>query len=421
MSETPKGLRLHIALFGRSNVGKSSLLNALTGQQASIVSAAPGTTTDPVEKTLELPPLGPVVFLDTAGLDDSGELGRLRTERSLQIMERADVALLVTEKTAWGPHEARIAALLQERNIPFAVARNKMDAPADAAHPCPAGAGDAPGSPDGPDAAVPVIDVSARSGLGLDAVRAALAQLAPESALQQPPLLGDLLPEHGLLVLVTPIDTGAPKGRLILPQVQAVRDSLDSRKLCMVVTEGDLPRALDSLKRAPDLVVCDSQVVRRVNADTPPHIPLTTFSVLMARLKGDLPALARGAAALERLRPGDAVRIQEACSHHPQKDDIARVKLPRLLRRLAGGELRIALDAGKEFPRYAADCRVVVHCGGCVITRGQMLARLRAAEKAGCPMTNYGMAISLAQGVLERVLSPFPEALRAFRETRAEG
>ncbi len=418
MSQTPKGLRLHIALFGRRNTGKSSLCNALAGQQVSIVSATPGTTTDPVEKTLELPPLGPVVLLDTAGMDDEGPLGQLRIARSMHLMERIDMALLVTEQTMWGQHEAHIAALLREKHIPFVVVRNKMDA-----HRAERAQSDAaPSAQDIPghcDDTVPVIDVSAKTGFGLDAVRTTLARLSPEHALRQPPLLADLLPAHGLVVLVAPIDTGAPKGRLILPQVQAIRDSLDNHRLCLMVTEEELLLALARLKCAPDLVVCDSQVVQRVAADTPADIPVTTFSILMARLKGDLAAFARGAAALARLEPGDAVCIQEACSHHPQEDDIARVKLPRLLRKLAGGELTITVEAGKEFPSYPASCKAVVHCGGCVITRGNMLARLHAAAEAHVPMTNYGMAISLAQGVLERVLSPFPQALCAYADAMA--
>ena len=401
MTEAPKGLRLHIALFGRRNAGKSSLLNALSGQPVSIVSDTPGTTTDPVEKTLEMAPLGPVVFLDTAGLDDDGELGRLRAERSLEIMRRTDVALL--------------AARLRSLAIPFVVVRNKADADSGAKETT-----DAPDRPEGLDAAVPVIRASARSGLGLDEIRAAIERVAPESALRQPPLLSDLLPEQGVLLLVVPLDTGAPRGRLILPQVQAIRDSLDGRKICLATTDKDLPAALLRLKEAPDLVVCDSQVVHAVDRETPSDIPMTTFSVLMARFKGDLPALARGAAALGRLHPGDSVLIQEACSHHPQHDDIGRVKLPRLLRGLAGGELHFRMAAGKEFPDSAGDCAAVVHCGGCVITRGQMLARLSAATEAGCPMTNYGLAISLAQGVLARVLSPFPDALRAYRKARAQ-
>ena len=414
MTEAPKGLRLHIALFGRRNAGKSSLLNALAGQPVSIVSDTPGTTTDPVEKTLEMAPLGPVVFLDTAGLDDDGELGRLRAERSLEIMRRADVALLVTDGRIWGRTEAAAAARLRSLEIPFVVVRNKADADSGAKETT-----DAPDRPEGLDAAVPVIRASARNGLGLGEIRAAIERVAPESALRQPPLLSDLLPEHGVLLLVVPLDTGAPRGRLILPQVQAIRDSLDGRKICLATTDKDLPAALRRLKEAPDLVVCDSQVVHTVDRETPSDIPMTTFSVLMARFKGDLPALARGAAALGRLHPGDSVLIQEACSHHPQHDDIGRVKLPRLLRGLAGGELHFRMAAGKEFPDAAGDCAAVVHCGGCVITRGQMLARLRAATEAGCPMTNYGLAISLAQGVLAKVLSPFPDALRAYRKACA--
>ncbi len=409
MKETPKGLRLHIALFGRRNVGKSSLLNALTGQQASIVSDMPGTTTDPVEKTLEMAPLGPVVFLDTAGLDDEGELGGLRAERSLQVMDRIDLALLVTEGTVWGEHESRIADLLREKHIPFMVVVNKADAE-----------GDAPALSGMPDGLAPLVRASARTGEGLETVRKTLQAIVPDAALREPPLLTDLLPEQGVVVLVAPIDAGAPKGRLILPQVQAIRDVLDGRRICLIVTEAELPAALDRLTTPPDLVVCDSQVVHTVDRYTPAEIPMTTFSVLMARFKGDLSGLARGAAALHGLVPGDTVVVQEACSHHPQKDDIGRIKLPRLLNRLAGGELHILFQAGKEFPVYDPACKVVVHCGGCVITRGQMLARLRAARNAGCPMTNYGLAISLAQGVLRRVLSPFPDALCAYEEGCAE-
>lgn len=415
MNDTPKGLRLHIALFGRRNAGKSSLLNALSGQQASIVSDTPGTTTDPVEKTLEMAPLGPVVFLDTAGLDDEGELGAMRAERSLQILERVDVALLVTDGTIWGETENRIASLLHERKIPFAILQNKADIISGTESACEETADRCTVAPE-----APCIRVSALNGQGLDEVRAVLQKIAPEQALLDPPLLSDLLPEQGVLLLVVPIDTGAPKGRLILPQVQAVRDSLDGQKICMVIKETELSAALDRLKLPPDLVVCDSQVVHTVERELPASIPMTTFSILMARFKGDLSALVRGAAALRRLKPGDTVLIQEACSHHPQKDDIGRVKLPRLLQKLAGGPLHIRIDAGKEFPVYDPTCKVVVHCGGCVITRGQMLARLRAAEAAGCPMTNYGLAIASAQGVLGRALSPFPEALRIYQEACAE-
>ena len=410
IQNTPKSLRLHIALFGRRNVGKSSLLNALVGQRLAIVSDTPGTTTDPVEKAVELAPLGPVVFLDTAGLDDSGALGEERVRRSLDILRRCDLALLVAAGADWGEHEARLARDLTANGIPFAVARNKRDLPEFDENARPPGLADA----------VPVVDVSAVTGFGLDSLRAVLQGLVPAEAEETPPLVADLLPERGLLLLVVPIDAGAPRGRLILPQVQTIRDSLDNRKLILVATAEELPAALAALKRPPDLAVCDSQVVHAAAGGIPPEVPLTTFSILMARLKADLPALARGAAALAKLRPGDAAHIQEACSHHPQKDDIGRVKLPRLLRKLAGGDLRLSWSAGKAFRDYDPEWRAVVHCGGCMLTRAQMLARLRAAEAAGCPMTNYGMAISLAQGALDRVLTPFPDALAAFRKGTAD-
>lgn len=410
MMEVPKGLRLHIAFFGNRNVGKSSLLNALAGQNVAIVSDTPGTTTDPVEKTLEIARLGPVVLLDTAGIDDEGALGEQRVERTLQVMRRVDMALLVTDGAGWGEHEAWLAGQLHKLGIPFALVRNKADMP---------GATAAGSRPAGLEPSVPVISVSARSGQGLDELCDVMLALVPERARKEPPLLNDLLPPDGLAVMVVPIDTGAPQGRLILPQVQAIRDCLDGEKLSLVVTNTELSAALNSLKRPPDLVVCDSQVVHEVNRLTPSGIPMTTFSILMARFKGDLSLLARGAAALKRLKPGDDVLIQEACSHHPQKDDIGRIKLPRLLCKLAGGELNISVVAGKEFTFYPQPYKAVVHCGGCVITRGQMLARIRAAAASGCPITNYGMAISMAQGVLQRTLSPFPEALRAFEEELA--
>ena len=400
MNESPKALRLHIGLFGRRNAGKSSLLNALVGQDVAIVSPTPGSTADPVEKTLEMAPLGPVVFLDTASL------GAQRVERSLRAMRRVDVALLVLDAPCWEDVDADTAARLAAAGIPFAVVVNSRGA----ADTC-----DAAWRPDGLAATVPVLWASAREGWGLEGIRAALARLAPAGALKQPPLVHDLLPEHGTLLLVVPLDSGAPQGRLILPQVQTIRDSLDGRCLCLVVTEEQLPQAFAALREPPDLVVCDSQVVHVAARLTPPSVPLTTFSILMARAKGDLVDLARGAAALTRLRPGQTVLVQEACSHHAQKDDIGRVKIPRLLARLAGGPVETPMLAGKEFTEYAGDAAAVVHCGACAITRGQMLARLDEARAHGLPMTNYGMCISLAQGVLERVLSPFPEALAAWR------
>lgn len=412
---TPKGLRAHIVLAGRRNAGKSALFNALAGQPASIVSETAGTTTDAVEKTLEIAPLGPVVLMDTAGVDDEGALGHQRVEGTLAALRRADAALLVTDRDQWGEPEQWLAAQLEELELPYAVVRNKADLG---------------GSPDAVDAqrreppaaaAAPCLDASARTGLGLDEVVAVLARLLPQAALRQPPLLADLVPPGGLVVLVVPLDTGAPKGRLILPQVQAIRDCLDARALCLVTGVEDYAGALARLGQPPDLVVCDSQVVRETVAATPADIPLTTFSILMARLKGDLGAFAAGAAALAGLAPGDCVAIREGCSHHPQADDIGRVKLPRLLTGLAGGPLRVSVEAGKRDTPYPAACKAVIHCGACVLTRRQMLRRLEDAQAAGLPMTNYGLAISLAQGVLERVLAPFPDALAAYHAARASG
>ena len=410
MQDTPRGLRLHIGIYGRRNVGKSSLLNGLVGQGASIVSDTPGTTTDPVEKTLELDPVGPVVFIDTAGIDDEGALGALRRERSERAQDRTDVALLVTDG-AWGLDEEALADAFTARKLPYFVVANKADI--------------AEGTPGGTlpptvlkalaGRGIPVVSASALLGQGLDAVRERIAMLAPEHAIAQPHMLSDLVPPGGLVVLVVPIDLGAPRGRLILPQVQAIRDLLDGDQMCLVVKERELRAAQERLSAPPDLVVCDSQVVLKAAADTPPGVPLTTFSILMARLKGDLVELARGAAAIERLGPGDRVLIAEACTHHPLADDIGRVKIPRWLRQYAGGDIEIDVTAGKELSDDMAAYALVVHCGGCVINRGNMLARLRAARRAGVPMTNYGLAISLTQGVLPRALGPFPAALDAFR------
>ena len=399
----PRGLRPHIALVGRRNAGKSALLNALAGQAVSIVSETPGTTTDPVAKTMELAPLGPVVLLDTAGIDDEGDLGRLRVERTLTALRGVDAVLLVTDRGLWEAPEREVAAVLDARSIPYVVLCTTADL-----------GDEEPPAMEGRRR----LSVSARAGTGMAAVVAELARILPDAALRQPPLLEGLLPAGGLVALVVPLDSGAPKGRLIQPQVQTIRDCLDARGICLVTTPEEYPGALQRLNAAPDLVVCDSQVVRETVAATPPRVPLTTFSILMARLKGDLTTLAAGAAALERLAPGETVVIQEGCSHHPQADDIGRVKLPRLLRALAGGDVHVVMAAGTEFFAYPAGTKAVIHCGGCVITRRQMLERMAAARAADLPMTNYGLALSLGQGVLERALAPFPEALAAYRAMR---
>lgn len=404
MNETPKGLRLHIGIYGRRNVGKSSLLNAVTGQSVAIVSASPGTTTDPVEKTLELSPVGPVVFIDTAGIDDEGALGELRMERTRQALDRTDVALVVAEPCVWGVYEDRLTALLAERKIPFAVVFNKVDLsfpPSNQMESL-------------EKSGIPVLTASAVTGQGVPRIKETVAALAPEDWFEEPRLLGDLLPAGELVVFVVPIDLGAPKGRLILPQVQAIRDTLDSDACCMVVKERELDDALARLNRPPRLVVCDSQVVLKTAGDTPPDILLTTFSILLARFKGDLVKLAKGAATIESLRPGDRVLIAEACSHHPLADDIGRVKIPRWLRQYAGGDVETEMQAGKDFPEDLSPYKLIIHCGACVVNRKNMLTRLYRAEAQGVPMTNYGLAISYVQGVLPRALDPFPAARAAF-------
>jgi 2-iminoacetate synthase len=402
---TLKSLKLHIGLFGRRNVGKSSLINALTAQRVSIVSAAPGTTTDPVEKSFELDPVGPVVFVDTAGIDDEGELGALRMERTAAVLERVDVALLVCSPEGYGEPERTLAAVLQERKTPFGVVFNKADLvrPTQAAL-------DAL-TADGTEA----VAVSAATGENIGGLKEAITRLVPDERMDAPHLVGDLVPAGELAVLVVPIDLGAPKGRLILPQVQVIREILDSDAMCVVVKERELREALGRLDRPPRLVICDSQVVLKAAADTPPTVPLTTFSILMARYKGDLVKLARGAAAIHRLQAGDRVLVSETCSHCDLADDIGRVKIPRWLRQFVGVHLDIDVAGGAELPADLTPYKLVIHCGSCMTTRKHMLARLYRAEHQGVPMTNYGVAISLLQGVLGRALQSFPAALSAYQ------
>jgi len=415
MTQTPKSLRLHIAIFGRTNVGKSSFLNMVTGQDVAIVSPVPGTTTDVVEKPMELLPIGPVVFLDTAGMDDGSELAGLRVSRTRKIFDRADVIALVLEPDIWTGYEDDILSQAARRKVPVISVVNKTDI-------C---------SPSSEFLAAlkeksthvlscSSIEVACREQT-IARLKDFLLEVCPEELLAPPTLIGDLLSSGkglGLAVLVVPIDLQAPRGRLILPQVQTIRDTLDCDAAVAVVKEREYAAFLQKLRAPPDIAVCDSQVVLKMVADTPPEVACTTFSILFARYKGDLVELARGAAVLTDVGPDDRILIAEACSHHAIQDDIGRVKIPRWLRQYVGADVQIDTCAGRDYPGNLSQYRLVIHCGGCMLTRREVLARIEKARQAGVAITNYGVAISVLQGVVERTLSPFPAALDAFRREK---
>lgn len=406
METTPKSLRCHIGIFGRRNVGKSILINSLTAQQISIVSDVAGTTTDPVEKNMEFQPVGPVVFVDTAGIDDAGALGSMRIEKTFKVFDRIDIAILVVEPNVWSEFEDRIVSELSSRKIPFVVAINKIDLTSP--------------SPDflervrnsGGETAM----ISALESRGINELRQAIVKAAPEELLSSPTIIGDLIPAGGMAILVVPIDKEAPKGRLILPQVQTIRDILDNDAYCMVVKERELRDALERLSRKPDIVVTDSQAFLKVSGDVPPDLPLTSFSILFARFKGDLVEQTKGAVAIDSLKSGDKVLICESCTHHPIGDDIGRVKIPRWLSQYVGGKLDFEFYAGRDFPKDIQKYRLIIHCGACMWNRREMLTRILKAKSLGVPITNYGLTISYTLGIFERALQPFPHALQAYHE-----
>lgn len=408
--QTRKGLRLHIGIFGRRNVGKSSLLNAMTRQQVSIVSDQAGTTTDPVEKPMELLPLGPVLFIDTAGIDDAGALGDLRVQKTRQALDRTDVGIIVAEGGQWNGFEQGLLDEFKSREIPVIAVFNKSDI----------------SQPEGSaierlnEAKVPIVHTTAVSGQGISDLRQALLDTAPADFVNSPSLVGDLVGPGEMAVLVVPIDKEAPKGRLILPQVQSIRDLLDSDSFCMVVKERELRAALDRLKAPPKLVVTDSQAFLKVSADTPPNVPLTSFSILFARYQGDLSEQVRGAMAVEGLKSGDRVLIAEACSHHPIGEDIGRVKIPRWLTQYVGGKLDFQHVQGHDFPEDLLPYKLVIHCGACMWNRREMLTRILRCRQAGVPITNYGLTIAYSLGIFERALQPFPSALDIYRQAKEQ-
>ena len=401
MTTVSKSLRLQIGIFGRANTGKSSFLNKITSQNVSIVSPLAGTTTDVVEKVMEFRPVGPVVFLDTAGIDDSSQLSSDRVQKTSAVFDRADVFVIITEDEKWGEYEESLAEKAAAKKAFLIVVVNKCDI-----------------QPLSDNFRAKLLSITpnimscscadSTSGEAVkNAFREVLTACVPEEFLSPQAIVNDLIPKNGLAILVTPIDTGAPKGRLIMPQVQTIRDILDGDSTVVVVKEPQYKSALSTLNRKPDIVICDSQVVQSVVEQTPADVKCTTFSVLFARLKGDLEEAARGALAINRLKAGDKVLIAEACTHHAAEDDIGRVKIPRWLKQHTALDLQIDIVNGRDYPQNLEQYSLIIHCGACMLTRREMLSRTGTAVKKNVPVTNYGLAISCFKGVLERVLEPF--------------
>ena len=383
-----KSNRLHISFFGKTNVGKSSLINKITGQDISIVSDVAGTTTDVVEKSMELLPIGPVTFLDTAGLDDKTELGEKRVEKTMKVLNRTDVAAIVCEPDGFDDYEKNLIKELEKLEIPYLILVNKCDIKNNTLEDI-----------------NNAIYTSKYDEQITYKFKQALINLLPDDYVNPPKIAGDLVPEKSTVILVVPIDKEAPKGRLILPQVQTIRDLLDSDCLVYTVKETELKQALDNLKIPPSLVVTDSQAFRQVSEIVPEEIPLTSFSILFARLKGDVSAFTEGAKAIDNLKDGDMVLILESCTHHAIEDDIGRVKIPNLLRKKTGKNLVIHNFAGHDFPDIK-DYKLIIHCGACMTNRREVLSRIIKANDLGIPITNYGIAISYCLGILPRAIKP---------------
>lgn len=392
LNDTPSANRIHIGFFGRRNAGKSSLVNAVTGQDLAVVSDTKGTTTDPVYKSMELLPLGPVMIIDTPGFDDEGELGALRVKKAKQVLNKTDIAVMVIDAEAGETaDDTELLRRIAEKEIPCVVVYNKADhaaaVPADA------------------------LAVSAKTGAGVQELKARLGALAKAGESSRR-IVGDLLKPSDLVVLVTPIDEAAPKGRLILPQQQTLRDILDADAYAVVVKETGLSRALESLNSRPVMVITDSQVFAKAAADTPQDVPLTSFSILMARYKGFLDTAVQGVKAVESLKDGDTVLIAEGCTHHRQCNDIGTVKIPRWLRQYTGKELKLETVSGTEFPEELSRYALIIHCGGCMLNEREVRYRMKCAIDSGVPFTNYGITIAYMQGILRRSLAVFPQLLQ---------
>lgn len=395
--KTLKSMRLHIGIFGKTNVGKSSLLNRITNQDVSIVSNIAGTTTDVVEKTMELLPIGPVNFLDTAGINDSTALSSERIEKTMKIINRTDVAIVVCDYNGIDDYERSLIEKFNELKIPFMIFINKTDEkyPSDSI------------IEDLKNYTKHILLSSVKTDdLIVFKIKELLVKLLPEDFVNSPKIVGDLIPQGSTVILVIPIDKEAPKGRIILPQVQTLRDLLDNNCVSVVVKESELKSAIDNLKIAPSLVVTDSQAFKNVSEIVPENIPLTSFSILFARLKGDLNAFSQGAKAIEKLQDGDRVLILESCTHHAIEDDIGRVKIPNLLRKKTGKNLIIDNIAGHDFPDISK-YKLIIHCGACMTNRREVLSRILLASENNVPITNYGICISYCLGILPRALKIF--------------
>ena len=392
LNSTPSADRIHIGFFGLRNAGKSSLVNAVTGQSLSVVSDVAGTTTDPVKKAMELLPLGPVVIIDTPGLDDEGMLGELRVQKAREVLATVHIAVLVVDATRGMTElDNTLVSLFEERKLPYLIALNKCDLLAE----------------------VPAVEgirhpVSAATGMGVHELKEAIAAHAKGLGNTRK-LVSDLLSPDDLVVLVIPIDEAAPKGRLILPQQNTIRDILDSHCTVVACQDTELKKTLSMLAVKPALIVTDSQAFGRVAKDVPDGIPLTSFSILFARYKGDLPSLVQGAVALSTLKDGDRVVIAEGCTHHRQCGDIGSVKIPRWVEQFSGAKPVYTFTSGGEFPHDLSDYKLIIHCGGCMLNEKEMAHRMETAEKAGVPMVNYGVAIAHIHGILKKSLAPFPE------------
>jgi len=401
LNQTPAADRVHIGFFGKRNAGKSSIVNAVTGQELAVVSDVKGTTTDPVYKSMELLPLGPVMIIDTPGIDDEGALGELRVRKSRQVLNKTDVAVLVVDSTCGKSEEDKeLIKLFEEKNINYIIVYNKSDLIGQDQEPAPRDN---------------EIYVSAITGYNIEKLKEKIAALA---VTEDPKLkiVGDLINPSDFVVLVTPIDKAAPKGRLILPQQQTIRDILEADAIAIVVKEFELRETLENLGKKPKLVITDSQVFAKVSADTPHDIYLTSFSILFARYKGDLETVVKGAKALESLQDGDTVLIAEGCTHHRQCDDIGTVKLPRWIKNYTQKQLNFEFTSGREFPDDLSAYKLVVHCGGCMLNDREMKYRQKCAEDQHIPITNYGILIAYMQGILKRSLAIFPHILAEIEE-----